>query len=210
MCVYVCCAICGNGDKEGSEICDDGINNVLFGTVVEMFLVGFKNVCAIDSKSVLICWGTDVPNFMDDLKKFYISVGFGDNVICAICNDNIMYCWGDSQKDNYLLSVVFLGIYIMVDIGYHGGCVLTLVGLFVCWGFVNVGNFGVSMIKVILGVHYVCGIMVENKVYCWGTNMYQVVIVSVGSYIDIDVGVWYICAITMGGVVVCWGEDYVN
>lgn len=172
--------------------------------------VGAKHMCAINSNSVLKCWGSNsygqlgngnttsssAPQIIDS-GTTYQSVSTGAFHTCAITTAGVLKCWGDynygklgiSGASAYVTSPTIIDagtLYTKVSAGDNGTCAITTSGILKCWGCNSYGEVG-------------------N-----GSNLTQTTPVTINSgtnYSVVAVGVYHTCAITSAGALQCWGNN---
>ncbi|NUM57924.1 MAG: hypothetical protein HUU56_04790 [Bdellovibrionaceae bacterium] len=167
---------------------------------------------------------------------------------CIIDFNNLVRCWGTID---YLLGfrkilateIENLGQVKFLSLGIRHACAITLDDKIKCWGSNESGQLGNNEISsqnttvkngqisevvaidkaksVAVGKDHTCAITMDDKVKCWGNNLYgqlgdgsntssvsPVDVVQLGAVKAISLEAYYSCAITMDDKVKCWGNNY--
>lgn len=121
--------------------------------------------------------------------------------------------------------------------GYHHTCGVTIEGRAYCWGWNPFGQLGdgtttsphlapatvstsLHFREVSAGVHHTCGVTMDNRVYCWGSNVegqlgdgttsarLKPVPVASGLFFrQVRAGYHHTCALTTDKRAYCWGRN---
>lgn len=129
-----------------------------------------------------------------------ISAGTGNGHTCGVTTDNRLFCWGANQEGQLgdgtttrrLRPVPVAGsrTYRQVSTGYDFTCALSTGDRAFCWG-VNTGHDGgqlgdgttvarrlkpVAVLgghafrQVTTGLYHACGVTLDDRAWCWGSN----------------------------------------
>ena len=196
---------------------------------------GYSFNCVLFSSGGIGCWGYNA----------YGQLGIG-NV------NNIGD--GPGEMGSNLALVDLPAPAVQMSCGYYHVCAVLTTGKMVCWGRngnSNLGNGGVSnigdgpgemgsalvpvpvaaglsVVKVSSGNDFVCVLLSDNNVYCWGLNTNGVLGLSniaakipvttpmirvgllpsdLGTVVNVSCGLSHVCVLSDTGKVVCWGTN---
>lgn len=173
--------------------------------------VGFDFACGLTTAGAAYCWGS---NFNGQLGNaggttttstspvavssgvVFRSLSVGDQHVCGVSMAGAAYCWGSNQAGS-------------LGTGAHDGAPRTAPAPV---------SGGLSWRTVTAGETMTCGITTTNVVYCWGSNLYDLLGSGTPAYrSDTPAVVWgglsftavsargdHACALA-GNVVYCWG-----
>lgn len=168
--------LCGNGEIEGDEVCDDGNSSVLDGctaacrpTTAGILGAGSRLTCALLDAGDVRCWGNNfvgglgyghLENIGDDeLPNTAGPVELGaavhevavDSHVCALLVDGSVRCWGSSTSG---------------QLGYANTDFIGDDELPTAVAPVELGD---AAIQIAVGQRYSCAILKGGKVTCWGS-----------------------------------------
>lgn len=184
---------------------------VFVGQKFKKIAAGRNHTCAIDHEDKVFCWGANgqgqlgngtfiTPQLnavmINDTTE-YREIAAGENTTCGITAQGILKCWGQNSTGQLADgSTVSSAEPIVVDSGTS-------------YAKISVGGSA--------GFH-VCGITVQNKLKCWGSNSSgqigvgtfggtQATPVQIGTqdYSDVAASGSVTCALAVGGDLFCWG-----
>lgn len=233
MCVV---NLCGNGDIDGDEECDDangddfdGCDNdcTISAGAIDV-VVGDEHACALFHTGQIKCWGnftsgrlgyfeqeedvgdTETPADMD-----FVNVGapvqqlaLGGDFTCALLVTDEVVCWGNGQNGR-------LGQGSQADLGSQEEP-----------ADIPAIDLGGTPIQIAAGAEHACAVLGTGDVRCWGRNNEgqlglpgvdqvgddelpaEMPVVDVGSNVEmIAAGRDHTCALLGTGGVLCWGRD---
>lgn len=125
-----------------------------------------------------------------------------------------------------------------MHLGYGGGCITATTGEAYCWGaspgdgssvrwtLSRVQKPGGPWAVVRPGLNVICGLTVQQRAYCWGTNIsgsgghglpagqfrrhLPNAVATTETFLDLQVGANSACALAESGDVWCWGANYLG
>lgn len=179
-----------------------------------------------------------------DLPAAAVQVA-GLNHLCALLGDGTVACWGSNGSgqlgDGTSISrgtpavVPNLSGVVQIGAGVTYTCALTDQGEIYCWGVNWAGQFGVdpsqlpfswtpmlvpgvsNVQKIAVGYDFVCALLSDGTVRCWGANTYGQVGIGTTSMwelpsdpgltnvTDLGAGQFHACAILADTSLWCWG-----
>ena len=171
----------------------------------------------------------------------------GDHA-CVLFQDGTLKCWGrntrgqlgDGTQNSEINDPVYASGLIAVQnvaVSRTNSCALLFDGTVKCWGdngSGQIGNGSVSSVimtptlvenlagvtKIGLGEEYVCALLFDGTVKCWGENYSGTLgdgsfsdsslaenVLGLSSVVDLAVGGGHSCALLQDGTVKCWGNN---
>ena len=125
-----------------------------------------------------------------------------------------------------------------MHLGYGGGCITATTGEAYCWGASpgdgspvrwtpsRVQEPGGPWAMVRPGLNVICGLTVQQRAYCWGSNVsgsgghglpagqftrhLPNAVATTEAFVDLQVGANAACALAESGDVWCWGANYLG
>ena len=182
-----CRGRCGDGVINGSEGCDDGVNDSSYGH------------CRSDCSAPADRCGDGVvngPEICDDRVNdgHYGGCAPGCLSLAPRCGDGTINgteecdgrVGGDScQNHNYDLG----------SLSCTSGCQLDLSGCSHTFNQISAGDW------------HACGLRNNNEVVCWGHNASGETTVPAGTYRAVSAGASFTCAIRSNASLACWGAN---
>ncbi|KAJ4964627.1 hypothetical protein NE237_016476 [Protea cynaroides] len=179
-------------------------------------------ICALTGQTSLTCInfpeGTQIP--IPSSNTLLSAIAAGDNFLCSLSYPSLTYdnsidCWRFSGNSTDLTSnTIYQGA--MLD-DFQGGSshicgIINNPNSLVCWqwhGF-NSSN-AKDLWKIAVGQEFVCGLLTNGEIKCFGTNNSIVGKEPTGNYTFIAAGPEQACAISMDNTLVdCWGKTPVS
>lgn len=208
---------------------------------------GLDHVCALDAAGLAYCWGNGLSGELGD-STIRPSPPFSATAGIIREGGNIRY---GMVTDRRMPIRVAGGIrFRSISAGDQHTCGVTEAGAAWCWGWNESGQLGdgtrtarATPVQVTGGIRFAlvragstttgsitCGIDVEGRAYCWGSNgdpsevtvgllgdstpptvsafsPQPVPVLSTERFRDIDARGNHVCAVTVGGDVRCWGDN---
>ncbi|WP_052555609.1 DUF4215 domain-containing protein [Enhygromyxa salina] len=224
--------ICGDGEVQGDEECEDGnaidgdgCDNDCTFTRVARVEAGIHHSCALIDGGAIVCWG----------RGEFGQLGYG--------NDNNV---GDDELPSDVGPVALPSPVIKLDLGGQHSCAILQDGGLRCWGLNDRGQLGNGTINNIgddeslanlppvsvppaidieAGERHTCARVGNGEVRCWGLNeqgqlgygntndpvpemLLPGVAVSLGPVTSkLALGYWHSCVNFVDGGVRCWGRN---
>jgi alpha-tubulin suppressor-like RCC1 family protein len=179
---------------------------------------GARHVCGVTLGNVAYCWGANLSGALGDgttterltpvavaggLRFGEVSASGNGDHTCGVTTGNRAYCWG--ANFNAQLGDGTSDNFRPVPVAVAGGL-----------RFRQVSTGGIHS----------CGVVTDNRAYCWGTNFFgqfgngmidngpQVVFtptpVAVAGglrFHQVDAATLHTCGLTTGNLAYCWGEN---
>jgi alpha-tubulin suppressor-like RCC1 family protein len=235
------CALLSNGQVK----CWDQASGFMYPengvTGATSISAGANHACAIIAEGRVNCWGSNSDGQLGDgtqndsstaveVKNIKaakaISVQFDRS--CIITNEDKVQCWGNNSNfpigTRSLIPVEIPGLVNVKSLetgvqqaSYYDACIIDTAGVVKCW---------VNSIKEVQGLPKMkslalnssnCGITLENKVWCWGSNHYGDLgtqedttlseVYGLDNTIEVAKGSLSTCALDSDYYVRCWGTN---
>lgn len=167
---------------------------------------------------------------------------------CGLTTDGAAWCWGgaglsgDGSRDKRLAPVLVAGAqrFRSLTAGYSVTCGITRTDAAWCWGLGSDGQLGFGapldnqfvpvpvagehkFRQLAAGFHRVCGLDLDGKAWCWGSNFNgalgdtgrvasesPVPVRGARRYVTIASGDSHACALDRDGYAWCWGQNRVG
>jgi alpha-tubulin suppressor-like RCC1 family protein len=177
----------------------------------------------------------------------FVQVSAGYSHTCGVTVDSLAYCWGynffgqlgDGTQTDRLTPVRVAGFlrFRGVSTGTSHTCGITISNRAYCWGAAYTGALGdgtsvntrLKPVAVAGGLHFrqvaagnshTCGVTLDDKGYCWGSNsggplgdgteqtrLAPVPVLGGLNFRQLDTGLGHTCGVTLTNSAWCWGSN---
>jgi alpha-tubulin suppressor-like RCC1 family protein len=178
---------------------------------------GGDKACGTEAGGAIRCWGSEmlgdgsvdrdsVPRLVGGGLALQ-SLAIGERIACGLTADGVAYCWGPNDYG---------------QLGIGSQSAMELLPRAVAGG-------AMKFKRVSPGGHHVCGIALDDRVYCWGNNTLSqlgrdsapevcfpgnppqcaflpVPVADTQTYMTIAAGAYHTCGLTFTGQAFCWGS----
>lgn len=170
-----------------------------------------KFACGISNDSRWLCWG-DVALADSPIARLlsitppsgkFIELSLSDEGGCGVSEGGELACFGRVSEKGRPLG----GTWQHVSAETWGGCVISQPGNAQCWGDFDVRTPDGTFKEIGTGAGYVCGILANGVVKCWGPESLDPgsLAAPAGEFHGLSVASWAGCAISNRREVACWG-----
>lgn len=185
----------------GNDYVENPVTVDLAGTVVDIS-VGTVHACAVLSTGSVYCWGADLGGALGNGSAATPSDG-GPTAVVGVYSATKVSSYTDTDT-----------------------CALLGSGQVSCWGG-GTNNHTPAIVSgiataidILASNSYVCTILSDRTLKCWGDNTYGQLggseqtytttpqtVIGVTDVIGLSVGLRHACALISGGTIKCWGDN---
>jgi alpha-tubulin suppressor-like RCC1 family protein len=221
---------------------------------------GGLTTCGLDAKGIAYCWGSYHPPLSGSPPPLlrptpvpgglhFASLDAGSGGVCGITIAGALYCWGEKRGAVEPKSIAADVRFRSVSVGDGVTCAVDIEDRARCWGQNEFGQLGhgtdggrqdqpapisgdIRFSMVSVGSVHACGVAMDGKAYCWGSNKpamlgttrptticdvggpseracspFPVLVEFAEPFETLRVGDHHACGITRSGRLVCWGHN---